>query len=232
MNYCRLFASRTMADGLKKPFVYLVSVFFSIFSVLMMKNIGAANLTAKMTDFLSMAMIFNGLLPVCYISIYLCAHQVFFVEKKHKALTMVLCSPAGLGEVFCGKVLGLFLSAFVVPVLFMLASMALFTPHVLADLASWKALAALGVVCVMALAYTAVVGIALLSARDERIVSVALYGFVAVQFALSKLTKAAAGETMFKGVLFQYTGIMLGFVAVAVGIYFLYFSKIRVVESA
>jgi len=231
MNYYRHFAVQTAAASLKKPFVYLIASLFSVFAVLIMRNIGQAALTPRMLEFFSMAIIFNGLLPVCYISVYLCAQQVFFVEKKQRSMTMVLCSPAGLREIFWGKTAGLFLSAFIVPVLVMALFVGIFTPRETAALASWSALAAFGVVCGMGLAYTAVIGIGLLSARDERVVTVALYLFTAAQLGLTRLTKAAAGHGLFGGIVFQYAGIMLGLALLSAGVYFFYFSKARVVDS-
>jgi len=232
MSYYRRFAAQTLKRGLKQPYVYLVSALFSFIAVLVMRKIGQVDLPARTLDFLGMAIIFNGFLPLCFISIYLCALPVFFVEKKQKTLTMLFCSPAGLGEILWGKTTGLVLSAFIVPLLFMLVSMAVFTPHVLASMASWKALAAIMIVAVTATAYTAIVGTALLTAHDDRVINIVVFALTLAQFWLTKLTQSAAGKSLFSGVLFQYAGIMCGFIAMAAAAYFLYLSKIRVVESA
>jgi ABC-type transport system involved in multi-copper enzyme maturation permease subunit len=232
MNYYAHFARQTLAEGLKSAYVYLISALFSILAVIILKNAYAAALLPGMMEALGNALVFNGLLPVSFISIYLCARPVFFAEKKQKTLTMVLCSPAGLAEVFWGKAAGLVLSAFLTPMFFVLASIAVFAPHAAAAMFSLKTLAALAIVAVIALAFTALIGIALLSSADERIVNVVVYLSAMAQFWLAKLTKAAAGRIAFGGVFFQYTGIMAGFIVLAAAAYFLYFSKLRIVESA
>lgn len=232
MNYYRYFAARTVADALKNAYVYLISCLFSLLTALLLRNIGHAALAPATLEFLTMALIFNGLLPACYISIYLSAYRVFFVEKKQRSLGIILCSPAGLGEIFWGKTSGLLLSSFLLPVAVMLLAGALAAPQGLYAVLSWRAAAAFGLVCVMALAYTAVVGMALLSARDERIVTVALYAFVSLQVGLGKLTKAAAGGGMWSGVLSQYAAMTAFFVLAVCAAYYFYFSKVRVLESA
>ncbi len=231
MSYFRYFASRTVKESLKRPYVYLLSILFSLLAVLILKKIGEACLTAKTLEFMSMAIIFNGLLPACFVSIYLCAVPVFYIEKKQRSLTMLLCSPAGLGELFWGKTTGLVISAFMVPTLAVLASLAVFTPHVLAVIATWKMLAALGIVTAMAAAYATVAGVALLTARDDQIINVVVFGLALAQVWLAKLTRSAAGAGLPGGVLYQYVGIMCGYMVIAGAAYFLFFSRVRVVES-
>ncbi|HCC47887.1 MAG TPA: hypothetical protein DEQ38_07205 [Elusimicrobia bacterium] len=232
MNYYRHFAAQTLAEGVRSPFIYLVSFLFSLVGVLLLRNLDGASLEPKMMEFISMALVFNGLAFLGYASIFLYAQRVFFQEKKARTLTMTLCSPASLGEVFWGKVAGLVTGAFIVPTLVMLAAAAVFAPRALLELASWKMAAALGIVLAAQIIYAAVSGMFMLSTRDERSVSVVLYCFGGAQVFLTALTKTAAGQTMFRGIVFQYAVItaVLGLLTAAA--YYLYFSKMRVLESA
>lgn len=232
MNYYRYFAAQTLGEGLKSPFVYLMSALYALIGVVLLKNMAGAALDPKMLDFLSMALVFNGLGFLGYASIFGYAQSVFFREKKAKTLTMTLCSPASLGEIFWGKVAGLVLGGFVIPTLVMLAAAAVITPRALLELASWRMTAALGIVVAMQAVYAAVTGMFMLSVKDERSIAIVLYCFGSAQVMLTALTKTAAGQTMFQGIVFQYAAITAGLAVLAAAAYHMYFSKMRVLESA
>lgn len=232
MNYYRHFAAQTLKEGSKSPFLYLVSVLFALVGVALLRNLDGANLDPRMTDFLSMALVLNGLAFLGYASIFLYAQRVFFMEKKAKTLTMTLCSPASLKEIFWGKVAGLVIGGFLAPTLVMLAAAAAFAPYALAGFVSWKVAEAFAIVLAGQVLYAAVSGIFMLSARDERAIAAVLYCFGGAQTMLTALTRTAAGQAMFKGVIFQYAAITAGVALLTAAAYFLYFSKIRVIESA
>jgi len=232
MNYYRHFASQTLAAGLRSPFIYLMSFLFSLIGVLLLKNLAGAGLRPEMMEFFSMALVFNVLAFLGYASIFGYAQGVFFHEKKAKTIAMTFCSPASLAEIFWGKVAGAVAGGFVLPTLVMLAAAALLAPQALAELSSWKMAAALGIVLITQIVYTAVTGMFMLTARDERGIALVLYCFGGAQVMLTALTRTAAGRTMFRGIIFQYAAITAGLAVLAAAAYFLWFSKIRVVESA
>jgi len=232
VNYYRHFALRTLKEGARQPLIYLLSFLFSLAAVLLLRGLSGSALTPETADFVSMALVLNGLAFAGYLSVFLFAQTVFFKEKKAKTLEMTLCSPASLAEIFWGKVAGLVLSAFIVPALFMLAAAAVFAPQVLASLASWKMGAAFMITLAGEVLFAGVNGMFMLSAKDERGVAVVLYCFCGAQVMLTALTRTAAGQALFNGIIFQYAVITFGMALLTAAAYFLYFSKQRVVESA
>lgn len=232
MNYYRHFAAQTLGEGLRNPLLYLVSALFAIIAVLLLRSLADASLPSEKLELLRMTLVINGLAFMGYMGIFLFAHSVFFNEKKAKTLVMTLCSPASLTEIFWGKVLGVAAAGFAAPALFALAASAALAPRGLAELASWETAAALVIVLAAEIAYAAVNGMFMLTARDERGIALVLYCFGGAQVMLAAMTGTAAGQALFKGVLFQYSAITAVVCLLTAAAYFLWFSKIRVVESA
>lgn len=232
MNYYRHFAAQTLSEELRSPLVYLLAVLYAALGLILLVPLGRSGLPPEKLRFLGVALTLNGLSFLGYVGIFFASQRAFFREKKARTLTMTLCSPASLGEVFWGKVAGLTAAGFALPALALLIVSAVFAPRALAALASWEAAAGLLLVLAAQAVCAAVTGMFMLSARDERSIAVVLYFFFGLQSALAVLAKSAAGKALFSGLLLQYGAVTAATALLAAAGYRLFFSKMRVVESA
>lgn len=230
MNYYRHFAAQTLAEELRSPLVYLLSFLYAALGLILVALLGRSGLPPEKLRFFGLVLTLNGLSLLGYVGIFFASQRAFFREKKARTLTMTLCSPASLDEVFWGKVAGLTASGFALPALALLAVSAVFAPRAMAALASWEAAAGLLLVFAAQAVCAAVTGMFMLSAKDERSAAVVLYVFFGLQSALAALAKSAAGTA--GGPLLQYGAVTAATALLAGAGYRLWFSKIRVVESA
>lgn len=231
MNYYRHFARQTLGLGFEGPFVFLLCGLFAVVAVPLMRALGGIDIPEESMTSLRLALVLNGLAFLGYAGIFLYAQRVFFREKKEKTLVMTLCSPARLEEIFWGKVAGLVAGGFVIPALTAFAAAAVFAPRGLVIFAAWDTGAALLIVAAAEIAFAALNGVFMLTAKDERSIAIVLCLFGGAHTLLTSLAGAPERWSLFGSPLVRYAAITAALWLLTGAAYLFLLSKHRVMES-